>query len=182
MSLIDIILIGIGLSMNAATVSVTNGMVYRMGRDKKIMTPVFFGVFQGLMPILGYFAGGIFSQWITRYSGILVFLIFAFLGIRMLQEGFSHKNSEKKEPVSMTYGVLLLQSVATSVDAFAAGIAFYVAESSIWISASVICVTTFFVSLLAVLLGKKFGRLLGNKAEIFGGLILLLLSGKTLWF
>lgn len=182
MNLIDIIMIGIGLSMDAAAVSVTNGMVYRVGRDKKIMMPVFFGLFQGLMPMLGYYTGGVFSTWLVRYSGVIIFLIFAYLGIGMLKEGLSHESQIKKEPAEMTYRVLLMQAIATSIDAFAVGIAFCAMEASIWFSAAVICVTTFLISAASVLLGKKFGEALGKKAEVFGGSILLLLALKALLF
>ena len=106
MNLVDIIMIGIGLSMDAAAVSMTNGMVYKMGRDKKLMMPVFFGLFQGIMPMLGYFTGGVFSTLLTRYSGIIIFLIFLYLGFQMLREGLSKELDEKKEPTFMTYGVL----------------------------------------------------------------------------
>lgn len=182
MNLIDIIMIGIGLSMDAAAVSLTNGMVYKMGRDKKLMMPVFFGLFQGIMPMLGYFTGGVFSSLLTRYSGIIIFLIFLYLGFRMLREGLSKELAEKKEPTVMTYGVLLMQAVATSIDAFAVGIAFCAMEVSIWFSASVICVTTFVISTFAILLGKKFGTMLGKKAEVLGGSILLFLALKALLF
>lgn len=182
MNLVDIIMIGIGLSMDAAAVSLTNGMVYQMGRDKKLMMPVFFGLFQGIMPILGYFTGGVFSKWLTRYSGIIIFLIFLYLGIGMLREGLSKELDEKKEPTVMTYGVLLMQAIATSIDAFAVGIAFCAMEVSIWFSATVICVTTFVISSFAVLLGKKFGTMLGKKAEVFGGSILLFLALKAILF
>lgn len=182
MNLIDIIMIGIGLSMDAAAVSLTNGMVYRVGKDKKIMMPVFFGLFQGLMPMLGYFTGGVFSKWLVRYSGIIIFLIFLYLAIGMFREGFSKELAEKKEPTVMTYGVLLMQAVATSIDAFAVGIAFCAMEVSVWFSASVICITTFVISAFAVMLGKKFGEALGKKAEVLGGSILLLLALKALLF
>lgn len=182
MNLMDIIMIGIGLSMDAVAVSLTNGMTYCMGRDKKIMMPVFFGVFQGLMPLLGYFTGGVFSRWLVKYSGVIIFAILGFLGIRMLKEGLSHELEQKKEPSTMTYGVLFMQAVATSIDAFAVGIAFCAMEVSIWFSAGVICVTTFICSLFAVMLGKKFGEMLGKKAEVLGGSILVLLALKAILF
>ena len=182
MNLIDIVMTGIGLSMDAAAVSVTNGMVYKMGRDKKIMAPVFFGVFQGLMPILGYVTGGVFSKWLVKYSGIIIFLIFLYLGIEMLREGLSKELTEKKEPTVMTYGVLLMQAVATSIDAFAVGIAFCAMEVSIWFAALVISVTTLLLSAFFSFLGKKFGEVLGKKAEVFGGSLLLLLALKAILF
>ena len=182
MNLTDIIMIGIGLSMDAVAVSLTNGMVYRLGRDKKIMMPVFFGVFQGLMPLLGYYTGGFFSEWLSRYSGFIIFFILGFLGAKMVKEGLSHESLEKKEPTVMTYGVLFMQAIATSIDAFAVGIAFCTACVSIWSAAGIICVTTFVCSMIAVLLGKKFGDFLGKKAEVFGGSILILLALKALLF
>ena len=182
MNLTDIIMIGIGLSMDAVAVSLTNGMVYRMGQDKKFMMPVFFGVFQGLMPLLGYFTGGLFAKWLEQYSGLIIFLILGFLGAKMLKEGLSHKQAEKKEPSVMTYGVLFVQAIATSIDAFAVGIVFCAKGISIWSSAGIICLTTFICSFIAVLLGKKFGELLGKKAEVFGGSILILLALKAILF
>ncbi len=182
MNLVDIIMIGIGLSMDAVAVSLTNGMVYRMGHDKKFMMPVFFGIFQGLMPLLGYFTGGIFSEWLTQYSGWIIFLILGFLGVKMLKEGLCCEKVEKKETTVMTYGVLFVQAIATSIDAFAVGIAFCTTGVSIWSSAAIICLTTFLCSFIAVLLGKKFGELLGKKAEALGGSILVLLALKALLF
>ncbi|MBO5409229.1 MAG: manganese efflux pump [Clostridia bacterium] len=182
MNFTDIIMIGIGLSMDAVAVSLTNGMVYRMGKDKKFMMPVFFGIFQGLMPLLGYFTGGIFSKWLVRYSGWIIFFILGFLGAKMVKEGLSHERLEKKEPTVMTYGVLFVQAIATSIDAFAVGIAFCTTCVSIWSSSAIICVTTFICSFIAVLIGKKFGEFLGKKAEVFGGSILILLALKALLF
>lgn len=180
MNLTEIIMIGIGLSMDAVAVSLTNGMVYRMGQDKKFMMPVFFGVFQGLMPLLGYFAGGIFSQWLVQYSGWIIFAILGFLGAKMLQEGLSKESEETKESTGMTYGILTAQAVATSIDAFAVGIAFCTTKVSIFSSAAIICITTLICSFTAVLLGKKFGEMLGKKAEVLGGSILILLAFKAL--
>ena len=183
MNLMDIILTGIGLSMDAAAVSITNGMAYHMNRDKKLMMPVFFGVFQGLMPMLGFYVGGVFSQWLTKYSGVVIFVILGFLGIQMVREGLSHDLHEKKEPVFMTYRILFVQAIATSIDAFAVGVAFCATGvSTVWFPASVICVTTLIISFFAVFLGKKFGEMLGKKAEVFGGSILLLLALKALLF
>ena len=182
MNFTDIIMIGIGLSMDAVAVSLTNGMVYRMGQDKKFMMPVLFGIFQGLMPVLGFYAGGLVSRWLEQYSGLIIFLILGFLGAKMLKEGLTHEPAEKNEPAVMTYGVLFAQAVATSIDAFAVGIVFCAKHIPIWSAAGIICLTTFICSMIAVLLGKKFGELLGKKAEVFGGSILILLALKALLF
>ncbi len=182
MNFTDIIMIGIGLSMDAVAVSLTNGMAYRMGQDKKFMMPVFFGVFQGLMPILGFYAGGLVSQWLEQYSGLIIFLILGFLGAKMLKEGLNHEQTEKKEPAVMTYGVLFVQAIATSIDAFAVGIVFCAKHIPIWSSAGIICFTTFICSMIAVILGKKFGEMLGKKAEVLGGSILILLALKAILF
>ena len=98
----------------------------------------------------------------------------------MLKEGLSQQTEERKEQTLMTYGILFVQAIATSIDAFAVGIAFCTTCVSIWFSAGIICLTTFVCSLIAVLLGKKFGELLGKKAEVFGGAILILLALKAI--
>lgn len=182
MNVIDIIMIGIGLSMDAATVSFTNAMAYRLTKLKKMMMPVFFGVFQGLMPLLGYFTGDVFSKWISRYSSVVIFIIFGFLGIQMLREGFSKSSDEEQGTTDFTYKILLFQAVATSIDAFAVGIAFCAMELSVIWASAIICITTFVCSLAAILIGRKFGNFLGKKAEILGGVILLLLAFKSLIF
>lgn len=194
MSLFEIILIGIGLSMDAVAVSMTNGMVYKgSSKGKTYSMPIFFGVFQGLMPLIGYFAGGLFADVISQYACFLVFAILGFIGGKMIKDGLEHiqeekeaneqnvEVEEKEEVKTLTYKMLFIQAIATSIDAFAVGIGFSVAQVNILPAVAIIGITTAICSLVAIFIGKKFGDMLGSKSEILGGTILVLIAIKALF-
>lgn len=181
MSIIEIIMIGLGLSMDAVAVSMTNGMVYKDTTKSEIIAmPLFFGFFQGFMPLLGYYAGGMFSEILSKYAGILVLIILGFIGGNMLKEGFfPDKDSDKDNTTLLTYKLIFFQAIATSIDAFAVGIGFSAMNISIVPAICIICITTFICSFLAIFIGKKCGDLLGKKAEILGGIILIIIAIKA---
>lgn len=191
MGFIEIILIGLGLSMDAVAVSMTNGMVYKdTPKSKTLAMPLLFGLFQGLMPLIGYFAGGLFADVISKYASLLVFLILGFIGGKMLKDGLSHKKEEQEtvetdesaeEGKVLTYKTLVIQAIATSIDAFAVGIGFSAMQVSIVPATIVITLTTALCCLIAIFAGKKFGDLLGNKSEMLGGIILLVIAVKALF-
>ena len=182
MDFFDVLFIGIGLAMDAAAVSMTNGMVYRnLKKTTYLAMPVFFGAFQTLMPILGYYAGSVFADIITRYSGIVIFLILGIIGGNMIREGISdiRKGSDCAYK-TMSLKVLLFQSVATSIDAFAVGIGFSAMKISILAPVILIGIITAAVVAAAILIGRKFGNMLGCRAEILGGIILAVIGIKAL--
>ncbi|MEF9959983.1 MAG: manganese efflux pump [Niameybacter sp.] len=208
MGLLEIILIGIGLSMDAVAVSMTNGMVYKeAGKAKIYAMPILFGVFQGLMPLIGYFAGGLFADVISQYASLLIFVILGVIGGKMLRDGILHLRKEKEaigakglgqeetiteeemaigegkleESKQLTYKMIFIQAIATSIDAFAVGIGFSVMQVEILSAAGIITLTTAICSLAAIFIGKKFGDLLGSKSELLGGTILILLAFKALF-
>lgn len=177
----EILLIGIGLSMDAAAVCMTNSMAYRATRRAMVLAQaLFFGVFQALMPLLGYFACGFFSEFITKYSGIVVLLILGVIGGKMIFDGIRCK-SEEMPSGELTYKILFFQAVATSIDAFAVGVGFSAMQVTILPAVLTIGITTAICSLTAIWLGKKFGDLLGHKAEILGGCILVIIGIKALF-
>ena len=177
MSVWEVIMIGIGLSMDAAAVSMTNGMVYpKTCRTKILSMPLFFGGFQALMPLLGYYASGVFADFLSRYSGIILGVI----GCKMVYDGL-HPQLEEETDCSLTYRMLLLQAVATSIDAFAVGVGFSAMQVNIVQAVSIIGVTTLVCSFLSIAIGKKFGNMLGNKAQILGGMILIIIGIKGMF-
>lgn len=182
MSLLDIVFIGVGLAMDAAAVSMTNGMVYRNLRKRTYFAmPIFFGVFQALMPVLGYYTGSIFADVMERFSGIVIFLILGIIGGNMVREGISDLRSEAESVYKvMSLKVLLFQSVATSIDAFAVGIGFSAMKVNIWMPVVMIGCITAAIVVLAILIGRKFGDMLGSRAEILGGIILIIIGLKAL--
>jgi putative Mn2+ efflux pump MntP len=161
--------------MDATAVAVANGMIYNNNNKLKYLAiPVFFGVFQGLMPMGGYFVGGFFAEFVSEFAGIVILLILSVIGIKMIIDGFRKTSKEtQRDNQELLLGVLLAQAVATSIDAFAVGVGFSLAQINIFFAAALIAMTTFVLSGIGLIIGKKFGNILGNKAEIFGGMILI---------
>ena len=92
MNLLDVVFIGLGLSMDAAAVSMTNSMVYKKSRKRLWLMPLFFGAFQAFMPLIGYYAGGLFAEYIQKYAGIVAFIILGFIGVNMVREAVKCKD------------------------------------------------------------------------------------------
>lgn len=180
MGLIEIAVIGVGLAMDAVAVSMTNGMCYRnLTKKDYIAMALFFGIFQGVMPLLGYFAGSIFAKWITKYSGIVIFLILGAIGGNMIRESF-HKENTCSAEKKLTLTVLFFQAIATSIDAFAVGVGFCAVSVEILPAVSLIAVITALMVCAAILIGRKFGDIFESKAEFLGGLILIIIGVKGL--
>lgn len=178
MGVLEVILTGVALSMDAAAVSMSNSMVHRGKRRRLVEMAFWFGFFQGLMPLLGYFLGNAFHDVLSMFGDIIVAVIFAFIGVKMIMEA-CHEGDESCPVKELTHHLLLVQAVATSIDAFAVGVGFCAQQVNIWFAVTVIAVTTFVLSLAAVTIGRIFGNMLGSKAEIFGGVLLIILGFKS---
>ena len=180
MNFSEILLIGAALSMDAFAVCLSSGMVYpHLSRAQKLSMPLAFGLFQGLMPVAGFYLGNLFSSFINQYSGIIALVILGIIGLNMVKEGFSPE--EEREEKKFTLGILLLQAFATSIDAFAIGVSFAATQANINFAAPIIALTTFFLSMAALLLGKKAGEKLGHKGEVLGGIILIIIGIKAMF-
>ena len=190
MQLFDVILVGIALSMDALALTIANCTTYKNSIDpkKELSMPVLFGVFQGLMPLLGFFVGSIFQAFIGRAAGFITAGIFLFLSLKIVFDITKEKKEEckiqdgKKEcnKTILTYPVLLLQALATSIDAFAVGITLVGLSFSVYLAVSLIAAVTFSLVSLALFIGKKLGSVFGEYAEWVGAAILFLLSVKSL--
>ncbi|MBN7773788.1 manganese efflux pump MntP family protein [Clostridium aminobutyricum] len=191
MTLIEIIFIGIGLAMDAVAVSMTNGMVCKNLQTKDyVQMTLFFALFQALMPLIGYFAGGLFADIISRYAGIVILLILGVIGGKMIKEGWEHMAEQKaaggktvcdaaQSQRKLTFRVLIFQSIATSIDAFAVGVGFSAMRVDILQAVAIIAFITADLVALAIVMGRKFGDILGCRAEILGGLILVIIGLKA---
>lgn len=180
MGFLEIAVIGAGLAMDAVAVSMTNGMCYQnLTRRDYMAMALFFGLFQGLMPIFGFYAGSIFAKWITRYSGIVIFLILGVIGGNMIRESFA-KEEMSRVAKTLTPTVLFFQAVATSIDAFAVGVGFCAVSVDIFPAAGLIALITAVLVTIAIVIGKKFGDMFESKAEFLGGVILIIIGVKGL--
>jgi len=177
MYLYEIIIIGIGLAMDASTVAMTNGMVeVKMRLKKAFSIAVIFGFMQGLMPIFGYYFGKLFSDYIEDISHYIAFVLLLFLGVRMIYEAC------KGDAITyrVTKSKVIVQGIATSIDALLIGVTFAAMEVEIYSASFIIAIITIILCLLSIYLGRKFGDILKNKAEIFGGAILIIIGFKFL--
>lgn len=170
----ELILLAIGLSMDAFAVAVTNGMCKKnIGLSKAIYIALTFGLFQGAMPCIGYALGSSLSAYINKFDHWIALILLSFIGGKMIYDSFESKDECFDENCNLSFGQLMIQGVATSIDALAVGVSFAAMNVSIVISAPVICLVTFIISLVGVYIGLKSGAILNKKAQLVGGLILV---------
>jgi putative Mn2+ efflux pump MntP len=179
MSPIELVLIALGLSADAFAISITNGMGYKPKMKNTLLIAGSFGIFQGLMPVLGYLLGSGFAEYIEKYDHWVAFILLGIIGGKMMIESVDKK--EKDTVSSLTLKLILIQGIATSIDAFAVGVSFATLKANIILSAVLITVITFICSFIGVFIGKKSGDFLGSKAEFVGGLILVGIGAKILF-
>ena len=181
----EIIIIAIGLSMDAFAVSITLGLSVKKLRVIEYLLPgIYFGFFQALMPFIGYFGGTIFSDKVQHLDHWITFVLLGLIGGNMVKEGFSKesfsKNEEEtKENPFKLYKMLLL-AIATSIDALAVGVTFAFFKINIIVAITIIGLTTFFISIGGVKIGNIFGMKYKSKAEILGGAVLIFIGFKVL--
>ena len=179
MTLFDLIVTAIALSMDAFAVSVGKGLSTPNARLKHgLICGAYFGGFQALMPLLGYLLASSFADHIRTYDHWIAFALLALIGANMIREAFSKE--EEKVDSSFSVKTMLLLAVATSIDALATGVSFALTDTNIWLAISLIGVTTFLFSAAGVKIGSIFGSKYQSKAEFIGGVILILMGIKIL--
>ena len=181
MGYLTLFFIALGLAMDAFAVSVSNGICYKnAGVKEAFVTALTFGVFQALMPLIGYFAGMTVKDAVEFIDHWIALIMLSFIGGSMIVGAIR----EMKTPANArckaycTAKDLLMQGIATSIDALAVGISFAVIDTNIFIAVGMIGIVTFICCLGGVPIGKRFGFLIKEKAEIFGGIILILIGLK----
>ena len=181
MDIVTIIIMAVGLAMDAFAVSIASGAAYKQLQVKyALRMAVFFGGFQAVMPLIGALAGLSFKEYIVDYDHWVAFFILAAVGVKMIYESFKITEAGKNYSPSNIL-VLLALSVATSIDALAIGVTLSLVGSSIVTAVIVIGLVTFLLSYIGVILGKKFGHIFENKIEVVGGLVLIALGVKILF-
>lgn len=182
MSIWDIIAIGVALSMDACALTIANCTVYKnLNHKKQWAMPVTFAIFQGVMPILGFFVGSIFAKYLQSIGGFLVAGVFYLLCGKILYDIIKDKEKNGKVRQNLSYALILIQAIATSVDALIIGVTLsFSLTFSIFVASSVIAVTTFILVAVAMVLGKILGSTLGKYAEWAGAGILFILATKEL--
>ena len=179
MGFLELFLTGVGLSMDAFAVSVCKGLSARTLRAwDAVKAGLFFGGFQALMPLIGWLLGRQFESYITEIDHWIAFILLAFIGGKMIWEVLFGREDETGG--SFAFRELLVLAIATSIDALAVGITFAFLSVNIWSSIAVIGVTTFSFGVGGVYLGNRVGGKFHEKAELAGGVILVLIGLKIL--
>lgn len=184
MGFVEIFLIGIGLSMDAFAVSVCKGLgMHRVNYAHALIIALFFGVFQGLMPVIGWLVGSAFATYVTAVDHWIAFALLAFVGGKMLWDAF-HDEDEEEDDETATQRLdlreLFMLAIATSIDALAVGISFSFLQIDIVAAALVIGCTTFVLSLVGVVVGNRFGARFERSSQIAGGIVLIAIGLKIL--
>ena len=180
MSILEILLLGIGLSMDAFAVSICKGLSTKKLQFKHyLIIGAWFGGFQALMPTIGYFLGSTFEQYITAFDHWVAFVLLAAIGANMIKESFSREESETS--AAFAFKTMLLMALATSIDALAVGITFaLLPDVNVPLAVCLIGITTFLCSAAGLRVGNLFGLRYKAKAELAGGIILILIGLKIL--
>ena len=177
---ITILLIALGLAMDSFSVSIANGLATKTFKINKALTiALFFGFFQALMPIFGWLAGESIADYISAFDHWIAFALLTFIGVKMIYESIIDKPNNFLG--AYTIKVILFLSLATSIDALAVGLSFSFLGISIFLPAIVIGVVAFLLSFFGVYVGIRFGKILKNRIEILGGLILVIIGLKILF-
>lgn len=187
---LQIVLIGLSLAMDAFAVSITDGMCYnKLSKGKAVTIPLTFGIFQAAMPLCGYFLASLFAKYIDAFDHYIAFFLLLIIGGKMVFDGIKELRSTDGEVKlkKFFYPEVLLQGVATSIDALAVGITLNamagVDSVNVFGLVGIIGAVTFIISLVGVIIGVKIGQLFKNKAsiaEIIGGVVLIGIGIKIL--
>lgn len=183
MGIVELLLIGIGLSMDAFAVAICKGLnMKKVNKIQCLVIALFFGGFQALMPLIGWLLGKQFEVYITSIDHWIAFILLALIGGNMVKESMEKDEGEKEEecPQKLDIKELFLLAIATSIDALAVGITFAFLQVQIVPAIIIIGVTTFVISVIGVFVGNIFGSKYKNKAELAGGIILILIGLKIL--
>ena len=179
MSAGEILIISIGLAMDAFAVSICKGLsMKKIDYKKALIISLYFGGFQAIMPVFGYFLGAAFSDIVSSIDHWIAFILLLAIGINMIKESFDDEEEKRNDRVD--FKTMIVLAIATSIDALAVGISFAFLQANIALAVISIGIITFFMSFWGVKIGNKFGDKFQNKAEVLGGFVLIIIGLKIL--
>lgn len=179
MSWLELFLVAVGLSMDAFAVSICKGLsMKKLKWQHAIIIALYFGVFQAGMPLIGYFLGVQFESKITSIDHWIAFILLGLIGFNMIRDALGSDEEENND--SIGFKIMVALAVATSIDALAVGVTFAFLKTAIVSAVLCIGITTFVISVVGVKIGNVFGTKYKSKAELFGGMLLILMGGKIL--
>ncbi len=182
MGLTEIIIIAVGLAMDAFAVAIGKGLsVKHIGPRHSMSVGLWFGGFQALMPLVGYMLGRSFSSLVSHVDHWIAFILLGLIGVNMIREALSEDGCEIESGKDFSSRQMFLLAVATSIDALAVGVSLAFLDADIWLTVAVIGVITMILSMLGLRIGNVFGCRYKSRAEIFGGCVLIFIGSKILF-
>ncbi len=179
MDYLAVVLIGVGLAMDAFAVSICKGMAAKkVALGVCLTVGIWFGFFQFLMPLIGYAMGTAVYDLVSTYAPIIAFAILLLIGLNMIREGMT--GEEEEVDGSLDYRTMFVLAIATSIDALAVGVSMAMEGTDIFAASVIIGVVTFFIAAMGAVIGSLFGNVFGRKADMLGGCILILIGAKIL--
>ncbi|NLZ68152.1 MAG: manganese efflux pump [Spirochaetales bacterium] len=182
MSIFEIIIIAFGLSLDAFAVSICKGLsVGKKNIKNSLICGIYFGVFQGVMPLIGYFLGSSFADKISKYDHWIAFILLTIIGLNMIRESLVNETEGNDCCPDFSFKAMLPLAIATSIDALAVGVSFAFLKLNIWFSITAIGIITFVVSVFGAQMGCVLGQKYKKRAELLGGVILIFIGLKILF-
>lgn len=178
MSLFELFVIAVGLAMDSFAVSICKGLSVKKWEPKHgLLCGLYFGFFQGFMPVIGYFIGSLFLDIIEDYDHWVAFILLAIIGINMIRES---REEEVTPNDRFDFRTMSLYGIATSIDALSVGVTFSIFKVNLWLAVALIFIICFILSFLGTIIGFKFSARFHDKAELAGGIILILIGTRIL--
>lgn len=178
MGIVELFLVGVALAMDAFAASICQGLgMVKIDLKKALFIALMFGAFQALMPLIGYLIAGTFASYITNIDHWIAFILLVLLGINLIKEAFEKEEKVKEKNFFMA---VFLLALATSIDAMAIGVTFAFLRVDILLAVLIIGLVTFVISLIGIYIGRLFGSRYKSVAEIFGGVVLILIGLRIL--
>lgn len=179
MGVVEIFAIGMALAMDAFAVSICKGLsMKKMNWKNAIIIGLYFGIFQALMPVIGYFLGTTLSGFVEKIDHWIAFILLSIIGGNMIKESTDDETEKRNDKVD--FRTMIVLAIATSIDAMAVGVTFAFLKTNLVLAISIIGIITFIISVLGVIIGNKFGDKFQNKAELIGGIVLIIIGLKIL--
>lgn len=182
MGIYEIVLLSIGLAMDAFGVAISKGLTMTSYENhKRIILALLFGLFQMIMPLIGWLIGSQFTSYIDEYAHWIICVLLGYLGMNMIRNSFQEDEASGEEVKHTTsWAEMFMLSIATSIDALAVGLTFAFLAVNVWWASSIIGIITFGISLFGIFAGRLLGEVLQAKAEMLGGIVLIVIGLKIL--
>ncbi|MDL5601599.1 manganese efflux pump MntP [Bacillus subtilis] len=182
MNPVSLIFLALAMSTDAFAAAIGKGSSLHKPRlTEALRTGLIFGVIEAITPVIGWFIGQAATRWVESWDHWIAFTLLVALGLHMIHNGLKHEEAEEEKPGQHSFFILAVTAVATSIDALAVGVGLAFVDVNIWVAAAAIGLATMTMVTLGVMLGRVLGTVVGKRAEIVGGVVLMIVGATILY-